>query len=190
MSSVRTIALSTKKHVKGAKNPRLKLFVMIVEPLALHYAIPVLSSSMLVVLFQSINQSHLTKSLLQANLHISRASLKTTLDQWIHLSAESTPMLILKNTASLVISWCAWSVWTSIHRNMPLNILSKPNTVFNDLCDREAADEVMSAYRSILDKINGARDKTEGSINKIKGLMGQAEQETFKVEGVIRSKCS
>jgi hypothetical protein len=36
---------------------------------------------------------------------------------------------------------------------------------------REAADEVMGAYRNSLEKINGSRDKTDSNINKIKLLM-------------------
>lgn len=48
----------------------------------------------------------------------------------------------------------------------------------------------MSAYRSTLDKINGARDKTESGITKIKSLMTKAEGDTHRVEATIRSKCT
>ena len=47
----------------------------------------------------------------------------------------------------------------------------------------------MQNYRSTLDKINGARDKTDNSIGKIKGLMQKAEQDTQRVEGIIRGRC-
>ena len=40
----------------------------------------------------------------------------------------------------------------------------------------------MVAYRNTLDKINGARDKTDTSINKIKTLMAKAESDTQKAE--------
>ena len=36
---------------------------------------------------------------------------------------------------------------------------------------REAADEVMNQYKNTLDRINGARDKTETKIARIKTLM-------------------
>ena len=40
--------------------------------------------------------------------------------------------------------------------------LSKRKTFLHD--PRDAADEVMANYKSTLDKINGARDKTEYNI--------------------------
>lgn len=36
----------------------------------------------------------------------------------------------------------------------------------------------MNTYKNTLDKINGARDKTESSINKIKALMNKVEGDT------------
>lgn len=48
----------------------------------------------------------------------------------------------------------------------------------------------MQAYRTTLDKINGARDKTESAIGKIKSLMTKVEGDTHKVESTIRGKCS
>jgi hypothetical protein len=47
----------------------------------------------------------------------------------------------------------------------------------------------MQAYKTTLDKINGARDKTESAIVKIKALMGKVEADTLRVEGAIRGKC-
>lgn len=52
--------------------------------------------------------------------------------------------------------------------------------------DRDAADEVMNQYRNTLDKINGARDKTEYNIDRIKTLMTRAEGDTHKVETIVR----
>jgi hypothetical protein len=51
---------------------------------------------------------------------------------------------------------------------------------------RDAADEVMNQYRNTLDKINGARDKTEYNIDRIKTLMTRAEGNTQKIEGIVR----
>jgi uncharacterized protein YpuA (DUF1002 family) len=43
---------------------------------------------------------------------------------------------------------------------------------------RDAAEEVMNQYKNTLDKINGARDKTDFNINRIKTLMTKAESDT------------
>ena len=43
---------------------------------------------------------------------------------------------------------------------------------------RDAAEEVMSQYKNTLDKINGARDKTDFNITKIKTLMTKSETDT------------
>lgn len=51
---------------------------------------------------------------------------------------------------------------------------------------KDAADEVMNQYRNTLDKINGARDKTEYNIDRIKTLMTRAEGNTQKIEGIVR----
>jgi hypothetical protein len=47
----------------------------------------------------------------------------------------------------------------------------------------------MTQYKNTLDKINGARDKTDFNINHIKTLMTKAESDAQKVEGMIRGKC-
>jgi len=47
----------------------------------------------------------------------------------------------------------------------------------------------MNQYRNTLDKINGARDKTEYNIDRIKTLMTRAEGDTQKVEAIVRSRC-
>ena len=59
----------------------------------------------------------------------------------------------------------------------------------NNYFNREAADEVMGAYRNSLEKINGSRDKTDSNINKIKLLMAQADSDSQRVEATIRGKC-
>ncbi len=47
----------------------------------------------------------------------------------------------------------------------------------------------MTQYKNTLDKINGARDKTDFNISRIKALMSKAESDTQKVEATIRGKC-
>lgn len=60
------------------------------------------------------------------------------------------------------------------------------NCSSNSDFSRDAADEVMNQYRNTLDKINGARDKTEYNIDRIKTLMTRAEGDTQKVEAIVR----
>ncbi len=54
---------------------------------------------------------------------------------------------------------------------------------------REAADEVMNQYKNTLDRINGARDKTETNIARIKTLMTKADGDTQRIEGIVRGRC-
>ena len=48
----------------------------------------------------------------------------------------------------------------------------------------------MQAYKTTLDKINWARDKTESVIVKIKALIGKVEADTLRVEGGDQRKVS
>lgn len=51
------------------------------------------------------------------------------------------------------------------------NQILKVSRSLTKVLTREAADEVMISYRNTLDKINGARDKTDNNIDRLKTLM-------------------
>lgn len=54
--------------------------------------------------------------------------------------------------------------------------------------DREATDEVMNSYRSMLDKINDGRDKTDNQIAHIKESMSNIDKDASYLEAIVRSK--